>query len=184
MPIGSYSAYGQVIRGMLATNPGSVLDLGVGFGMNGAAVRNWLDLGTKEAHGGKWRVRLEGVEIFEKYKNPMWGIYDKVHITDIREFIDKDVKFDLVVMTDVIEHFTKEEGTQILNRLKEIAAKAVMVSTPAIWIEQGAAYGNEAETHRSMWSCQDFRQLGYGVIMDGSLDAFGHKMILVDHIVR
>lgn len=169
---------------MCATNPASVLDLGVGMGMNGAAVRNWLDLGTKQANGGKWRVKLDGVEAFSKYKNPAWQLYDKVYEVDIRKFIEMNVSYDLVIMTDVIEHFDKAEGLAILQRLKEICNKAVMVSTPAIWIEQGDAYGNVFETHRSLWTVQDFRQAGYGIVMDGTVDQFGHMMILADYIKR
>lgn len=169
---------------MCATNPESVLDLGIGMGINGAAVRNWLDLGTKEANGGKWRIKLDGVEAFSKYKNPTWNLYDKVYEVDIRKFIEMKASYDLILMTDVIEHFEKEEGLQILQRLKEMCNKAVMVSTPAVWIEQGDAYGNKYEKHRSMWNVNDFRSLGYGIIMDGSLDQFGHKMILADYIKK
>lgn len=184
MPIGSWSAYTKIIQGLCATNPKSVLDLGVGFGINGAAVRNWLDLGTKEAHGGKWNIKLDGVEGFAKYKNPVWDIYDKVHVIDIRKFIDIEAKYDMIIMTDVIEHFDKEEGIKILRRLKEMCNKSVMVSTPAVWIEQGEAYGNKYETHRSMWNCNDFRAEGYGIVMDGSLDQYGHKMIVADYIKK
>jgi hypothetical protein len=184
MPIGSWSAYVKVIQGMCATNPTSVLDLGIGFGMNGAAVRNWLDLGTKEANGGKWRIKLDGVEGFAKYKNPVWDVYDKVHVMDIRKFIEIEARYDLIIMTDVIEHFDKEEGIKILRRLKEMCNKAVIVSTPAIWIEQGDAYGNKYEAHRSMWNLHDFRAEGYGIVMDGSLDQYGHKMIVSDYIKK
>lgn len=185
MPIGSFSCFGKIVQSILATNPKSVLDLGIGFGMNGAAVRNWLDLGTKEANGGKWGIHLEGVECFEKYRNPTWKLYDKVHIEDIRKFIDTtDQKWDLVIMTDVIEHFFKAEGEAVLKRLQAICNKAVVVSTPAVWAAQGAVYGNEAEVHKSFWTVDDFRHCGYGIVKDGSLDEFGHRMLIADYVRR
>lgn len=182
MPIGSFSCFGKIIQSILATNPKSVLDLGIGFGMNGAAVRNWLDLGTKEAHGGKWSIKLEGVEAFEKYRNPTWDLYDKVHVCDIREFIDKTDRFDLILMTDVIEHFHKAEGEWILNKLKDRCKKAVVVSTPAVWAEQNAVYGNEYERHKSHWTINDFRNMGYGIVKNGDRDEFGHRMIIADYV--
>ena len=181
MPIGSFSAYGKVIQGVLASNPKSVLDLGIGFGMNGAGVRNWLDLGIEP-----FKTTLVGVEVFENYWNATWDLYDKVHIDDIRSFlglcIEMGHKFDTIIMTDVIEHFTKEEGLKVLEMMKEVCNISCIVSTPAIWIEQGTTYGNEHETHRSLWTVEDFTELGFGVIMDGELDDYGYKMIVVDYI--
>ena len=183
MPIGSFSCFGKIVQSILATNPKSVLDLGIGFGMNGAAVRNWLDLGTKEAHGGKWSIKLEGVEAFEKYRNPAWDLYDKVHVSEIRKFLDKTGQtWDLIIMTDVIEHFFKAEGEALLEQLKGRCNKAVVVSTPAVWAPQGAVYGNELETHRSVWSKHDFVHCGYGIVKDGDVDEFGHRMLIADYV--
>lgn len=176
MPIGSWSAFTKVIQGTLATNPSSILDIGVGFGMNGCGIRNWLDLGVN------FKTRLVGIEAFPHYKNPAWGLYDRVIEGDVLQVIDSLDKFDLILMTDVIEHFTKEQGLMLLAKLKEKCNKGVIVSTPSIWIEQGAAYGNEYETHRSLWSVSDFRGVGYGIIHDGSLDEYGHMMLIADYI--
>lgn len=179
MPIGSWSAYQKVIQGVLATNPSSVLDIGIGFGMNGCGVRNWLD------QGYGFKTRLVGIEAFKDYKNPAWGVYDKVHIGDVRQVLPKlGEKFDLIIMTDVLEHFTKEDGARLLQELKSYATKAIIISTPAVWIEQGDVYGNEYERHRSLWKVWDFQDLGYGIVMDGRPDIYGHRMIVADFIVR
>ena len=177
MPIGSFSAFGKVIQGVLASNPKSVLDLGIGFGMNGAGVRNWLDLGVEP-----FKTKLVGVEVFENYWNATWDLYDKVHITDIVSYLAACDKFDTIIMTDVIEHFTKEEGVKVLEMMKEVCNVSCIVSTPAIWIEQGAAYGNEHETHRSIWTIEDFKEVGFGIVMDGEVDNYGHRMIVADYI--
>jgi 2-polyprenyl-3-methyl-5-hydroxy-6-metoxy-1,4-benzoquinol methylase len=179
MPIGSWSAFQRIIQGSLATNPASVLDLGIGFGMNGCGIRNWLDMGYN------FKTRLVGIEGFKKYKNPAWGVYDKIIIGDIRKEIHNlDESFDLILMTDVIEHFTMEEGKQLLIELRGMAKKAVIISTPAIFFEQGAAYGNDFEIHKSLWRLNDFQQLGYGIVMNGNADMYGHRMIVADYIVR
>lgn len=181
MPIGSFSAFGKVIQGVLASNPKTILDLGIGFGMNGAGVRNWLDLGIEP-----FKTKLVGVEVFPDYGNATWDLYDHVHINDIKTELEycvmMGIKYDTIIMTDVIEHFTKEEGLLVLNMMKEVCNVSCIVSTPGIWIEQGAAYGNDHETHRSLWTVEDFKGAGFGIVMDGSLDNYGHMMIVADYI--
>lgn len=178
MPIGSWSAYTVIIKGVLATNPKSVLDIGIGFGMNGCGVRNWLDLGIQ------FQTRLTGIEAFPHYRNPAWDLYDRVIIGDATKIIDTLEDFDLIIMTDVIEHFEKDDGIIFLEKLKLKCLKGVIISTPGIWIEQGDAYGNSYERHRSLWTPADFTALGFGIVMDGSLDDNGHMMIVADYIKK
>jgi hypothetical protein len=78
-------------------------------------------------------------------------------VTDV---IDKLGRYDLIFIGDVIEHFTKDRGVELLKTLLSHANKAVVLTTPATEVEQGAAYGNELETHRSLWTEEDFRRLG------------------------
>lgn len=181
MPIGSFASYGKIIQGVLMTNPKTVLDLGIGFGMNGAGIRNWMDLGYKDS-GVK--THITGVEVFEKYRNPVWDLYDEIVIQDIRDYLSREVSFDTIIMTDVIEHFHKAEGEMIIERLKEMCRKTVLVSTPAMFHEQGAVYGNEAERHRSSWSTIDFMVHGFGITKDGKPDEFGHEMIVAEYVRR
>ncbi|MFN5251058.1 MAG: methyltransferase domain-containing protein [Bacteroidota bacterium] len=178
MPIGSFSTFRDVVRLVLMNNPTSVLDLGIGHGINGAGIRNWLD------NGVNYNTQLEGVEGFN-YRSPLWDCYDKVHECTIHEFFEKDNrKWDCILMTDVIEHFTKDEGVEVITRAKErLNEKGLFVIvTPGVWIEQGAAYGNELETHRSLWSAFDFTAHGFQVVKDGSEDDMGYKMVVVEYI--
>lgn len=178
MPIGSFSTFRDVIRLVLMHSPTSVLDLGIGHGINGAGVRNWLDLGVE------YKTKLEGVEGFN-YRSPLWDCYDKVHECTIQKFFESDNrKWDCILITDVIEHFDKTEARFILanckNRLND--GGLLVVVTPAVWIEQGAAYGNELETHRSLWCDEDFRNQGMGIVKDGTVDDMGYMMIVAEYI--
>jgi hypothetical protein len=179
MPIGSQSSYRYIMQGVLATNPKSILDLGIGFGMNGCGIRNWYDLGLYP-----FKTKLVGVEGFEGYRNPAWELYDKVIVGNILEVIDGLEVFDMILITDVIEHFDKQQGVELLNKLKTKVSKCVMVSTPGVWIEQGEYMGNKLEAHKSMWSVKDFTDLGYGIVQDGTIDDMGHMMITADFIKR
>ena len=176
MPIGSYSSFADIICDLIHHRPNTILDLGIGFGMNGAGIRNWLDSGVKP-----WNIRLVGVEGWADYISPCWDCYDKVHVCTIQDYLKStDQKFDAIVMTDVIEHFDKEEGQAVLAMCMAHLnpGGALYVSTPGIFFEQGAAHGNELERHRSEWKVAEFAPCH--VIRAGTeLDHYGHQMIVV-----
>lgn len=170
MPIGSSMVIPYVVE-QLSPRPASVLDLGVGFGMNGALVRQYCDRGY-DWHGKPDAVRLTGVEGFRDYENPVWHLYDRVFTRDIAEFVAAcTLKFDLILMTDVLEHFTVEDGRKVLEDASKLLAPGgrFLVSTPGIWIEQGAVYGNEFETHRSLWTPAMLEESGFRILWDGTL---------------
>jgi predicted TPR repeat methyltransferase len=179
MPIGSFSTFRDVVRLVLMNNPKSVLDLGIGHGINGAGIRNWLDVGVKP-----YQTHLEGVEGFN-YRSPLWDCYNVVHECAIQKFFDTDNrKWDCILITDVIEHFEKEEGESIITRCKERLNPngLLVIVTPGVWIEQGAAYGNELETHKSLWSSLDFQAHGFKIVKDGSVDDMGYMMIVAEFV--
>ena len=181
MPIGSFSTFRDVIRLVLLNNPKSVLDLGIGHGINGAGIRNWLDRGVKP-----YETQLEGVEGFN-YRSPLWDCYNVVHECTIEQFFDTDKrKWDCILMTDVIEHFHKLDGVFIITKCKERLNKngLLVIVTPGLWIEQDAAYGNELERHRSLWGPLDFQAHGFQIVKDGSLDDMGYAMIVAEYVNR
>jgi hypothetical protein len=68
--------------------------------------------------------------------------------------------YDLVVMVDVFEHLDKEAGKELINDVMQ-RADHFIISVPATWSAQGAAYGNEYEVHKSQWSYEEFEVLGF-----------------------
>lgn len=165
------------MRLILLNSPKKVLDLGIGHGINGAGVRNWLDVGVKP-----YTTHIEGVEGFN-YRSPLWDCYNVVHECTIQKFFETDTRqWDMILMTDVIEHFDKLEGIKILQQCKERLTRKghLVIVTPAVWIEQGDAYGNELERHRSLWTPADFQGLGFGIVKDGRIDDMGYMMIVAE----
>ena len=131
-----------------------------------------------------YNTQLEGVEGYN-YRSPLWDCYDKVHECTIQEFFEKDSrKWDCILLTDVIEHFTKQEGEFVITKCKErLRPKGLfVVVTPAVWIEQGAAYGNELEVHKSLWSSLDFQAHGFHIVKDGKADDMGYMMIVAEYV--
>jgi Methyltransferase domain len=71
--------------------------------------------------------------------------------------------FDLVTLFDVIEHFPKRQGFELLERCERLTSKYILVVTPNGFLEQGPEYGNEFQRHLSGWFTHDFEGLGYAV---------------------
>jgi hypothetical protein len=177
MPIGSYSLVPYLAHQLVLQQPRRVLDLGIGLGMYGAVVRQWLDVGP-----APWRTTLVGVEAWPGYRNPLWDLYDVVWTEAIADFLRRPCeRFDAVLMTDVIEHFPKGEGILVIKAVKNLVATggSLFIGTPAIFVPQEAVQGNEYERHRSLWTRADFIDLGFRVLKDGAADQFGHQMLLV-----
>lgn len=200
MPIGSYSLTAHYCEHLQKHRPKSVLDVGVGFGLTGALVRQYLDNGVYEDivhHYGDnagiedsiyhWSTRLMGVEPFN-YKNPAWHLYDGIFKMSIQEYLSDNQltpspQYDFIIFSDVIEHMEKEEGYEVIEGLIGLLnpGGVLMIGTPGVFVEQGAVHGNEYERHRSLWAWNEFPP-GFEVIMNGEPDEWKHRMILVKYV--
>jgi len=147
------------------------------MGFYGAVVRQWLDAGVKP-----WRTRLVGVEAWEAYRNPCWELYDRVEVRMIESYLAETVKqFDGILLLDTLEHFDREAGDRVLRDCcaRLTAGGVLIVATPGVNQQQGAAHGNELERHRSFWTAAEVAAMGFAIAADGlSLDPFGHRMVI------
>jgi hypothetical protein len=176
MPIGSYAAAPYLAQQLIRSRPKRVLDLGMGFGGNAAVVRQWLDLGVQP-----WQTFLVGVEAWANYRNPLWDLYNLVVLDNIERFGSRcRDQFDCVLLTEVIEHFSLAEGKEVIRLFQQCVARdgLLLVSTPAAFIEQGACYGNPYECHRSLWTVDDFAQLGFETQIVGQDDWYCGRSII------
>jgi 2-polyprenyl-3-methyl-5-hydroxy-6-metoxy-1,4-benzoquinol methylase len=175
MPIGSLSELPIVVIQLLTPRANSVLDLGIGMGMYGAAVRQWLDLGYE---GSGYKTLIHGVEGFEKYRNPCWQLYDEVTIDDVIDYIPTQA-YDAILLNDVIEHFELPDALKVVERMKQHLTQGgkFIVVTPAIDMPQGEVYGNMFERHLSAWTTQMFIDLGFTILNNGAVDFIGCQMI-------
>lgn len=194
MPIGALSVSALVlddmykellVRGALNRPDTSILDCGIGYGIYGPMIRQWCDQGYVR----NFKTYIMGIEGFSGYKNCCWEAYNQVHVTTIQFYLEwpnsvKD-EFNVILLMDVIEHFTKEEGLVVLKKLKaKLKTRGVFyVATPGILNEQGAAYGNELETHKYGWTSEEFKALGFELICNGKTpDFLGNVMIVAKYI--
>lgn len=180
MPVGSLSVYPEIIRLTLLNNPKKVLDVGIGYGMNGAGIRNWFNDAVDR------QIVLHGIEPFSDYDNPLWECYDMIQTCTLLDYEIRE-KYDVIICTDVCEHWPKDEIEDNINKLKLLLEPngVILMSTPAIWIEQGAYKGNDLETHHVLWGREMFERYGFNVIRDLSYnDPYGHRMLIAEYLNR
>ena len=140
---------------ILALNPKSILDIGVGFGSKGMLFREYTDIW--QGNYRNWKTRIDGIEIFEDYITPLQElIYDNIYIGDAFYFLNTLPYYDLIYMGDIIEHFDKARGKLFLEKMKA-RGRNIIIATPSTVLKQGPIYGNIYEEHKSQWNPEDFK---------------------------
>jgi len=146
-----------VVSELQALNPRSVVDVGCGMGGWGVVIREYLEFWYGRLERGEWQVRVEGVEIFERYRNPLWDLYDRVHVGDALAFLQAGRRFDVGLCCDVIEHFPKDAGRRLLDALLDSCDTVVLTTPISFWDEVGIVQTqNVHQRHRSLWGEEDF----------------------------
>jgi hypothetical protein len=139
--------------------PKTVLDVGPGYGKWGLLIREALDFMDGRHEPEDFTVTIDGLEAFE-YKSPLhdW-VYSSIRQGDVTVVADELPPYDLVMMGDVIEHITKEEGLRVLRSLLA-KSRNVIISTPSFFFNQ-EVLDNPFEQHKSLWDRSDFREWPY-----------------------
>jgi len=143
----------KVVRD-LPMHSDSILDLGCGI---------LQEFDGHVPHAGDFL----GVDVFIPYlevmKNKMLTLVGE--LPDVcNSFLDDS--FDVVLLLDVVEHLTKENGVQALAQCARIARKRVIVFTPVGYCKQEAweAWGLpfcSYQKHLSGWSVEELEKDGY-----------------------
>ncbi|KPU27736.1 hypothetical protein TR13x_04245 [Caloranaerobacter sp. TR13] len=157
MPTSYHGQISLILDFVLHEKPNSILDIGIGFGKYGVLLRELLDISKERYEKKYWKIRIDGIEGYEHYSNPIYNyVYDNIIIGDVRKVI-KNIKniYDIALLIDVLEHFEKEEGKQVLYDILKIC-KVLIISVPAIPADQ-TYLDNDLEIHKSVWLPKDFQ---------------------------
>ena len=147
----------EILELIIETHPGKLLDIGIGFGKYGFLAREYLELWEPGAAYGSHKHQIDGIEAFEAYLTPLHRlVYDRIFTGDAREVLPVLTdRYDLILMIDVFEHFTREDGLKILQECRR-CGRNILISVPRILSVQEEVYGNPYETHRYNWKRKDF----------------------------
>lgn len=104
-----------------------------------------------------------GVEAFESYIKTSKDkkIHNAYILANISELNFKPKSFDAVILIEVLEHLTKEEGIHLLEKVETWAKKKVVVTTPNGYLPQGEMSNNPYQVHRSGWTVDEMKGRGY-----------------------
>jgi len=148
MPSSRPNTVPTVIHLVRQLQPRSILDVGVGFGKWGHLFREYTDIQEAERDPARyqrhnWQVKIDGIEGYPDYLTEMHRyLYNEIYTGDALEVMKKLSTYDLVFLGDIIEHFEKPAGLELLRQAIGHARKAVIVSTPKYETWQADFFGN------------------------------------------
>jgi SAM-dependent methyltransferase len=132
-----------------------ILDVGFGYGEWGLMLR------TRK----KGNPYIVGIDIFKPYydKQKPLRIYNEIHNINALDY-PKGVQetFDIILVSEVIEHIEKKEGYQLLSKLDTLCTSLLIVTTPRGETFHGKAVDeNIHNCHISGWELQELQELGF-----------------------
>jgi len=159
MPTSHYSQLNQIMSIIFHVKPKSILDIGVGFGKFGVLCREYLEMWRKNRayHKKDWKTRIDGIEIFDSYKNPLYDfVYNTIYFDNALNVLPKlKCIYDLILLIDVLEHFAFNDGKKLLE-LCLGRGRNLIISTPHDIGSQKVVFGNVHETHKFRWTTKNF----------------------------
>lgn len=150
-----------VLHVLQQLEPRTVLDVGKGFGKYGFLIHEYFGLdSTKRPDPGltlaeQSRVTIDAVECNPDYLWPhLRQFYRTVRLGRIEELCLELPAYDVVLMTDVIEHLEKPIAEGVLASFFK-RGSTIVLSTPTHFLQQDL-YQSPDERHRSFWTTRDF----------------------------
>ncbi len=132
-----------------------ILDVGFGYGEWGLMLR------TRK----NGNPHIVGIDIFKPYydKQKPLRIYNEIHNINALDY-PKNVKetFDIILMSEVLEHIEKKDGYQLLEKLETLCTSLLIVTTPRGETFHGTAVDeNIHNCHISGWEPLELQELGF-----------------------
>jgi hypothetical protein len=106
-----------------------------------------------------------GVELFEPYlrESSRKHIHSQYLQADVMKLEFKPKSFDAVVALELLEHLSKEEGYELISKMGKWAKRKVVLTTPNGYLPQDIYDNNLLQLHRTGWTAQELRKLGFQV---------------------
>jgi hypothetical protein len=101
-----------------------------------------------------WKIKIDGIEVFPDYiQGHQKQIYDNIYIGNALDILPRLDSYEMIVVGDVLEHFTKDGAWTLLDLCMTRSANHLILNLPLgdVW-EQPEIYNNPFEKHRSVWS--------------------------------
>ena len=159
MPLSIWQGMEDCLATIVERRPAAVLDAGIGFGLWGHLLRQYLDVWSGRIQRDQWTTRIDGIEIDPKrVQAHSHHLYSNVYIGDIRDEVPRRAAataYDVILFGDVIEHLPKDEARRLLDTACGLATDCVVLRIPLGdgWRREGR---EPPDHHRSRWYANDF----------------------------
>ena len=133
-----------------------------------------LGAGRCDSPVSKWVLAIPCLKLYslDLHKPALQDLAGKVFVAqrhivkmgDVKEtlsLLSPDLP-DVVLMIDLLEHLTKEDGIALLQKLQSVA-KRILVWLPLGICEQEEYDGNVFQRHLSTWTAEELESLGFEV---------------------
>jgi hypothetical protein len=150
MPTSDASQISTIVEAIVELRPRRVLDVGPGYGKYGMLIREYL---------GPILQRVDAAEPWPQGMMPaLRQMYNEIVPAPFPGRIAW-MRYDLVLMVDVLEHYEQAAGRDALAFALDLAPH-VLIATPHQPLPQGRVNGNPWEEHKSSWTAADLSQAG------------------------
>lgn len=132
----------------------TIVDLGCGKGIYAYLIRATKDSKKVKLIGLDRNERnIEFVNKFKVYNTAVVSKLPKMNL------VPKSV--DYILCSEVLEHLSKRDGLQLLNKIDQICKEMAIVTTPNVLFKP---VGDEDfDKHVSLWSVKEFKERGFNV---------------------
>jgi SAM-dependent methyltransferase len=146
--------YERELNQIVGSACGSLLDVGCGFN---SPVRHLIHRPARLVGVDGWAPVIE--------QSRAKGIHDEYHVLPLGQIETRfgPDAFDTVLASDIVEHFTADDGMALIAQMERVARRTIIIYTPNGFLPQGEEYGNPLQRHRSGWTVKQMRAMGYRV---------------------
>jgi SAM-dependent methyltransferase len=185
MPTSHPNQLNEIVQIAELVSPMRVLDVGIGNGKFGFLLREYLGLNRGYS---KEEFVVDGVEGFPEYITDVHReIYNKIHTLDLSESLNLiSDSYDLCLLIDVVEHFEREKGFQVMDHLVAIG-DCVLVATPWDVGDLSIRNENPMEDHKYQWTKRDFAKypnVKFVYNRNSLIAVIGRDDVLVNEVAR
>lgn len=110
---------------------------------------------------------VDGIEVDNNaYKKALESkYYRKIYHKNILDIISRipNKSYDVVLLSDIIEHFNTKNAKFLIKECERIAIKKVIIFTPNGFMKQDDIDGNKYQKHLSGWDPEYFIKNNYSV---------------------
>jgi hypothetical protein len=159
-----------ILETVLSKNPMKIVDVGAGMGKYGLLLREqYLSFKTGKGELSPLDdITIDAIEdtkyFFEFRRGLLEVIYDSVFkssVFDITDILFQN-KYDMVLLIDTVEHWTKEEALGLIRKINKYSD--ILVSTPKKVSMYTKHYYGDPRHHITQWDDSDLNEFNIDIV--------------------